>query len=165
MNINLRAVEPSDVDFLMQWENDPELWIYSDTIAPLSRKILLEYANNYDADVFKAGQLRLMVTNDDSTVGIADLYNVEPLHSRAMVAIFISPQHRKKGIATSAINQLATLASRHLCLHHLFAEIETSNFPSLMLFEKCGFHIIASMPEWRRTSFGFVDVNIVRKIL
>ena len=38
--ITLRALEPTDLDMLYQWENDTALWVVSDTIAPYSRKAL-----------------------------------------------------------------------------------------------------------------------------
>ena len=60
--LHLRALEPSDADFMYEVENDAQAWRYSDTIAPLSRKILRDYALTYDADPFTAGQLRLIIT-------------------------------------------------------------------------------------------------------
>ena len=40
----LRAVEPIDADFMFEVENDPLAWRYSDTVAPLSRRQLRDYA-------------------------------------------------------------------------------------------------------------------------
>ncbi len=57
--ITLRAVEPTDVDCLYIWENDPSLWPHGSTRAPLSRFQLSEYATGYDADPYSARQLRL----------------------------------------------------------------------------------------------------------
>ena len=34
--IELRAVEPEDLDALYRWENDSSLWIYGSTVSPLS---------------------------------------------------------------------------------------------------------------------------------
>jgi len=39
-NINLRALEPSDLDVLYNWENDTSIWKVSQTIAPFSKNIL-----------------------------------------------------------------------------------------------------------------------------
>ena len=41
--ITLRALEPTDLDMLYQWENDTALWVVSDTIATYSRKALWQY--------------------------------------------------------------------------------------------------------------------------
>ena len=74
--LNIRALEPGDADFMYEVENDSSAWRYSDTVAPLSRRILRDYALNYDADPFSAGQIRLIVTEEgnNTPVGIVDLY-------------------------------------------------------------------------------------------
>ena len=36
-NLTLRALEPSDVDFFYEWENNEKLWHLSNTITPFSR--------------------------------------------------------------------------------------------------------------------------------
>ena len=38
--IELRAVEPEDLDALYRWENDSSLWIYGSTVSPFSRYLL-----------------------------------------------------------------------------------------------------------------------------
>ena len=42
-NINLRALEPSDLDVLYNWENDTSIWKVSQTIAPFSKNILAKF--------------------------------------------------------------------------------------------------------------------------
>ena len=59
--VNLRALEPTDIDLLYQWENDTSLWTVTDTMAPYSRKLIWQYLNQFDGDVFQTCQLRLMV--------------------------------------------------------------------------------------------------------
>lgn len=59
--VRLRALEPEDVDRLYIWENDRDMWPFGGTRAPLSRHQLWEYATNYDANPFAAGQLRLII--------------------------------------------------------------------------------------------------------
>ena len=38
--VQLRALEPEDIDFLYQLENDQTLWEVSETQAPFSRQLL-----------------------------------------------------------------------------------------------------------------------------
>ncbi len=38
--VRLRALEPSDVEILYQWENDPAVWGVSHTLLPFSRHTL-----------------------------------------------------------------------------------------------------------------------------
>ena len=44
--IVLRALEPEDLDFLYQLENDSSIWEVSNTTTPYSRFILKQYLDN-----------------------------------------------------------------------------------------------------------------------
>jgi diamine N-acetyltransferase len=163
----LRAIEAEDLDYLMEWENDTSLWIYSDTTAPLSKRIIAHYISNYDADVFRSGQLRLMIEekNTGLTMGIIDLYKVDAVNSNAMVGIFIEPRQQRKGYAFDALQILMEYSHDTLGLHQLLAMINADNLPSLHLFRKAGFSDVGFIPDWRRNPMGFVGVNILNKIL
>ena len=58
--IHLRAIEPTDVDCLYQWENDPESWKVSDANAPLSRYAIEQFVLNSHQDIYTTRQLRSM---------------------------------------------------------------------------------------------------------
>ena len=81
----LRPLEAYDADFLYEWENDSSLWMYSDTIAPLSKTLLYDYASNYDTDIFKARQLRLIITMKDDPqrlpIGMIDIFDLDARHN------------------------------------------------------------------------------------
>lgn len=148
--IALRAVEPTDADFMFDVENDPEAWRYGDTIAPISRRIIRDYAVGYDANPFTSGQLRLVVTDKDSgaPAGLVDLYDISCTHRRAFVGIYICRQYRRKGFANDAIHAICNYAKEILMLRKLSAKIEDSNTKSISLFEKSGFSKEASLKDW-----------------
>ena len=62
-SIFLRALEPSDIDFLYQLENEENLWEVSNTITPFSRFILEQYLENSHRDIFDIRQLRLVTVS------------------------------------------------------------------------------------------------------
>ena len=64
--ITLRALEPSDIDLLFQWENDTEIWNVSNTITPFSRYTLEKYVENAHLDIYQVKQLRLMIDVKES---------------------------------------------------------------------------------------------------
>lgn len=164
-SIRLRAIEPEDLDFLCRWENDPAQWDYSDLIAPLSRTQLRNYIETYDPDPFHAGQLRIMISAGDNTpIGIVDLYKVNAVHARAMIGIFIDPEYRHRGIATSVLKRVGTYASQRLGLQQLAAMISADNAPSLALFRKAGYAHTGTLKKWRRLPGGFIDVDIYQFI-
>ena len=106
--IRLTAPEPADLDSLYIWENDPELWPCGDTSAPLSRHQLDEYIAGYDADIFSARQLRLVIrlAATGEAVGTLDITDFNPRDRHARVGIFVAPAFRGRGIALRALSLL-----------------------------------------------------------
>lgn len=160
--ISLRAVEPGDADFMYEVDNDSSAWAYSDTIAPLSRKMLRDYALDYDADPLRCGQLRLIVTENGTgrPVGILDLYEISPLHRRAFTGIYILKDFRRTGYAIEALRQVADYVSRHLRITRLWARIPAANFASAELFRKAGFSQEASLHGWFDAPGPEADLHI-----
>lgn len=146
----LRAVEPADADFMYEVDNDASAWTYSDTIAPLSRKMLRDYALGYDADPFRSGQLRLIVAEKDShkPVGILDLYEISPLHRRAFAGIYICAECRRSGYALEALSAAREYARGMLAISKLWAKIPEGNVPSVNLFQKAGYEVEATLADW-----------------
>lgn len=154
--LHLRALEPSDADFMYEVENDAQAWRYSDTIAPLSRKILRDYALTYDADPFTAGQLRLIITEKDSNnpVGIIDLYDVSQRHLRAFIGIYICKDYRGKGYADETLELIEEYAHNTLHLHQLGAKVEESHSSAEKIFKKRGYEKKGTLDEWLSTPDG-----------
>lgn len=147
--IRLRAVEPEDCDLMLEIENDSSQWESSETLAPLSRRQMLDYALYYDADPFAAGQIRLVVTMPDGMpVGLADLYEISQRHRRAFAAIYILPTMRRRGLALAALDALSRYAFETLGLHQIAARILKKNTSSEALFEKAGYRFCGYLDEW-----------------
>lgn len=154
--LHLRALEPSDADFMYEVENDAEAWRYSDTVAPLSRRLLRDYAMTYDADPFTAGQLRLIITEEGNNrpVGIADLYQVSQRHQRAFVGIYICKNFRGLGYADETLELLEEYALNTLHLHQLGAKVEDNYATSKKIFENRGYELKGQLDEWLSTPDG-----------
>lgn len=166
-NIELRAPEISDADFMYDVENDRDAWLYSDTVAPISRRQLRDYALDYDADPFRAGQLRLIIYDKESgtPLGIADLYDVSQRHQRAFCAIYVTRKYRNSGVASSAIKRMTDYCRNVLLLNRLFAYIDKNNLYSIKVFRNTGFTCESTLKEWIKTSDGFSDVFLMSKKL
>jgi len=157
--IRLRALEPDDLDFLYALENDPSIWGVSDTLVPVSRHALREYLAHATADFYVVRQLRLVVTteNDGRAVGVADLFDFDPLHQRAGVGITILGAERQRGYARQALELLKQHARRVLRLHQLYATVGVDNQGSLQLFRQLGFREVGTRQQWLRTADGWLD--------
>ena len=57
--IKLRKIEPNDLPFLYQWENDAASWADGANHNPLSQQDLRDYIASTTGDIYRDGQLRL----------------------------------------------------------------------------------------------------------
>lgn len=161
MKFRLRALEQRDLPSMLHWENDQSAWEYSDNIAPLSERQAADYIATYDADPFRAGQLRLVLTDDDDyTLGLLDLYAVSALHAHACVGVYIDPDCRRRGLAKEGLRLLCDYAFGTLGLRTLAAFVLPDNNASVRLFTALRFTRSGSLPGWRRTGMHFSDVDI-----
>jgi diamine N-acetyltransferase len=150
--VTLRALEPDDLEFLFQLENDPELWAVSDVLpAPISRHALREYLRHAAASLAEVGQMRLIISNEESrAVGTLDLFEYSALHQRAGVGITVLKSERRRGYAQAALAALLPYARQALRLHQVYCTVAVTNLASLSLFEKIGFRRVGERQDWLR---------------
>lgn len=149
-DLTLRAVEPSDAQAMWEVETDSSQWVANSMSAPLSRLNLFEYAQNYDANPFSAGQLRLIVElkNQNRPIGIVDLYEISAQNRTSMLGIYILPQYRRQGYATRSIRILEDYCRNILNLRILGAKISEQNRASINLFKSLKFVNTGFLPGW-----------------
>ncbi len=154
LKIILRALEPDDLDFLFQLENDPDLWAASDVLpAPVSRHALREYLRHAAATLAEAGQMRLIISEQTGrAVGTLDLYDYSALHQRAGVGIAVLRRERRRGVAQAALAALLPYARQALRLHQVYCTVATTNRASIRLFKNAGFRRVGVRREWLRTN-------------
>ena len=59
--VNLRALEPEDLDLLYRIENDDELWAVGVTNVPYSRYLLHDFVSSSSGDIYTDKQVRLII--------------------------------------------------------------------------------------------------------
>ena len=157
--INLRALEPEDLEFLYQIENNETFWEVSHTQAPFSKFLLKQYLENAHLDIFEAKQLRLLIENASTKeqIGLIDLFDFNPQHKRAGVGILIHPEYQKNGFASDALSILVKYSFSHLNLHQLYANITSDNSKSISLFTKHNFNKIGLKKDWILSDGNFKD--------
>lgn len=167
-NLQLRALEPADVDLLYQWENNADIWHLSNTLTPFSRFVLEQYVLNAGDDIFTAKQLRLMIdlhTLDPvKTIGCIDMFDFDPINMRAGIGIMIVKEEREKGFASESLDLILDYAFNLLRLHQLYANVIAVNTASLELFKKKHFSVIGIKKEWIRMGDGWADEYVLQLI-
>lgn len=158
--IYLRALEPEDLEFIYEIENNETIWEMSSTQTPYSRFLIRQYLENAHQDIYEAKQLRLVICNqeNDKSIGLIDLFDFNPTHRRSGVGILIYDQeNRGLGYGKEALQLLIDYGKRHLHLHQLYANIAEDNIASIQLFEGQGFSKIGIKKDWNLVGTTFKD--------
>lgn len=158
-HIILRALEPEDLDFLYQIENNESFWEISHTQTPFSKYILRQYLENAHLDIYESKQLRFLIEEKSTKkqVGMIDLFDFNPQHKRAGIGILIHPDFERKGFASETLSILINYSFYHLQLHQLYANISSSNSKSLKLFKKHKFEEVGVKKDWILSEGKFKD--------
>ena len=162
--IKLRKIEPSDLPFLYQWENDATMWADSDTHNPLSRHDLHQYIENTTGDIYQDGQLRLIIEEQPSSsldssshspntsvpgvLGCIDLFDFDARNRKAAIGMYISSEARGKGVGKQAVQLLLEYAFQFLHLRMLYAIISVNNASCLHIYEQSGFTPSSRLINW-----------------
>lgn len=159
-NIFLRALEPQDLDYLYEVENDESLWEVGNSLTPYSRYILEQYIANGYRDIFEVKQLRLVICENTSerAVGFVDLYDFDPEHRRTGIGIVIYPEkEQRKGFAYDSLQLICSYAFNRLNCNQVYAGITADNEGSVALFEKMGFQQNGIKKSWTWAEGMFKD--------
>jgi diamine N-acetyltransferase len=165
-HIYLRALEPEDLDFVYDIENDTSLWALSDTQTPYSRFLIKQYLENAQQDIFEAKQLRLAIcTLEGIAIGLIDVFDFDIKNKRAGIGILIKDEvNRYKGFGKEALDLLVTYCFKTLHLHQVYANISETNSASLNLFENSGFKKIGLKRDWSFDGQQFSNEYILQRI-
>lgn len=155
--IYLRALEPEDLGFLYQVENDEAIWELSHTQAPYSQFVLKQYLSNAHQDIFEAKQLRLVISDyNGKALGMIDLFDFDFKNRRAGVGILVyEPNQRQQGFGREALELLIQYSFNHLNLHQLYCNIAEDNTDSVKLFENQGFKMVGVKKDWIYSNKNF----------
>ncbi len=152
--LRLRKLEPTDLPFLYQWENDASAWADGANHNPLSQQDLRNYIESTTGDIYRDGQLRLIIeetsntlTSNPLTLGCIDLFDFDPRNRRAAIGMYIAPEHRGKGVGKEALRLLEQYAFGHLNLRVLYAVIATKNIACTTLYRSTGY-TSSPLPSW-----------------
>ena len=170
--IRLRKIEPSDLPFLYQWENDASAWADGANHNPLSQQDLRDYIASTTGDIYKDGQLRLIIeqssnplTPNPLTLGCIDLFDFDPRNRRAAIGMYIAPEYRGKGVGREALRLLEEYAFGHLNLRVLYAIISTKNTACTALYRSAGYIPSSPLQAWTLESDAVVWLTSSRPSL
>jgi len=164
--IRLRALEPKDIDFLYDIENDRDLWHLSHTQQPFSAHLLQHYIDQANQDIYAAKQFRfaIEVVDNKQLIGFIDLFDFSPKNKRAGIGIVIHKNYRHKAYGKAALKSVIDYAFNILYLHQVYANISVDNLTSQQLFESMGFVLSGVKKEWNFDGRQYVDEKLYQLI-
>ena len=146
--IHLRKIEPSDLPFLYQWENDASAWPDASVHNPLSRQDLRDYIASTTGDIYADRQLRLIIEENGATMGCIDLFDFDIRNRKAAIGMYVAPEYRGKGVGKQALQMLEEYAFVQLSLRMLYAVIAANNLPCASLYRRAGYTPSSPLPAW-----------------
>lgn len=159
--VKLRALEPADLNVLYELENEQSLWPSSNTHTPYSRFALEQFILSTQNDLFLDRQLRLKAVETsgellgnlaekgkETILGVVDLCNFNPQHSRAEVSIAILKEHRSKGYGKASLSAMVDFVRKNLRIHQLYAIVSVDNIAAQHAFKSAGFEMTGVMKDW-----------------
>jgi len=140
-NVYLRTPVPEDIDFMLEMENNPEIWSVSQTTEPFTRFEIESFIMDKEHDLLKELQQRFVVVlkNSDIPIGSVDLFNYDADNNSAGVGISILKNYRKNTFGSQALRLLVEKAFNKNNLTSLHCSIYDDNIASIRLFESVGF--------------------------
>jgi len=164
--VYLRALEPEDLQFLYELENDTSIWEISGTTTPYAKHVLQLYLDNAHRDIYDVKQLRLCICDTKhKVIGLIDLFDFDPKNNRAGLGIVIKDSaNRNQGKGDESIQLLVDYAFSTLNLHQIFANVAEENVTSIHLFKKLGFEQVGVKKDWILVNGKYKNEILFQKI-
>lgn len=163
--VTLREMQDSDLEFILDWENRPELDYLGDEHEPLTEAQISHFINQSTGDIYTDGQLRLMIDSGNKTIGCIDLFHFDPYNLRAGVGILIADKEdRKSGYAKEALNLLTNYCFEVMNFRQLYCHIPVDNEASLRLFSTSGFEETGRCHDWVKKGNAFIDALFMQRL-
>lgn len=158
-NITLRLADSSDIETIIEWENDYDNWFVSGTTEPYSRDQIKNFIEN-DNDIFAANQCRFMLMLKSDRIGCIDLFDYKPRHGRVGVGVLVDRKYRGKGFAKEAIHLLITFCEQKLKTQMLYADVLSDNTSSIHLFKSVGFKEVGIRKNWAKHDGEYLNQHM-----
>ncbi len=146
--VNLRPIELSDLEHIMEWVNDQEVvGKFNDLGKITTREEEQKYLERIIAS--DKGQLYAIETADGNYVGNIGLHDIDQVRKSARFGLIIGKkQYWGQGYAQSAIQALLEVAFQQQCLQIVWEKFLTTNEKMKHInVDKYGFRIDGILPD------------------
>lgn len=158
----MRPHSKDDAAVTERWINDPEVRPYLNRTTVQYYEEQQEWLGNLPKR--KENHVVLVIVDPEGqAIGSMGLHNINWKDRTATTgAMFGSEQHRNKGVGGWAKMMLLDHAFNVLDLRQIYSEVISFNLRSIAYSKKCGYEIIAKIPEDFAHRGAFYDRVIMR---
>lgn len=124
-----------------------------------------EDGEKWFADHIRDGYPVIVAELEGTVIGWASLSRFRTYsgyNTTAEVSIYVSDNYRHKGVGTTLLNTLISMAGNYHCL---IAVVTENNWASIALHSKCGFIANASFKELGYKNGKYIDITLMSRIL
>lgn len=165
----LRALEMSDLDAMMKYQNEWNLRRWVGVPLPKSRNTIEKWLEKATvSDPWKNGAIHFAVVDKKTGdfLGVTRFYDIKNPHHRASLGLGIhNPANRSKGYGTDTTHVMLWIAFNVLGLHSVYLDTMEHNESAIHVAEKADFKRVGM---FRETEFidgeykGLVYLDILR---
>ncbi len=139
----LRKITKDDSKFLYESLNIPKVNEYL-SLGPLlsmdhSRRLIKSYLKYWDEYSQFTYVVELFNNENFNTIGCTSLWNLNWVHQRAEIGIWLVPNCFNRKIGGRVVELVKIIAFNHLKLHRLEAHTAIQNLSAVRMFIKAGF--------------------------
>lgn len=163
MRVYLRALELSDVEYLVKWRNDPEVTsslggntffvsVYRE--ADWIKNAILNDTVNL--------RLSICLVENDLHIGIVNLTSISWINRSAEFSIMLGDKSQwGKGLGAEATKLMLKHAFEELNLHRVYLTVRNDNASAIKLYKKAGFKQEGIMRESVFKNNKYVTMNLM----
>ncbi|WP_336327930.1 GNAT family N-acetyltransferase [Halovenus sp. HT40] len=154
--VRLRPIERDDLSFLSEHRNDPRVWRSLGWPKPENHS---QEETFFEETVCDDQSTDLLVTVDDSPVGMVSFNSEATDHDRAELGYWIAPTEQGTGYATDAVRTLVEYGFQQRGFHRIEAEVFERNDASRAVLDRLGFTHEATIREKQWIDGEYRDVE------
>ena len=144
----LRALTLSDLDRVLGWHNNPELYA---TLGGHYRYVSREAESEWFRRRLEArDEVNLAICRAEGQEHIGNIYlrNIDWVHRNAELHIFLAEEkHRGRGYGSAAVRLLVKYAFEDLGLMRVYLHTLARNSAAIKSYRKCGFNLEGTLKK------------------
>jgi len=164
-NLYLRKVSKDDIAFFFQSLKNRDMTNYL-SLGPLtsyehSKRLIKNYLKSWEKYIQFNYVIELRENQKITRIGSVSLWNINWIHQRSGIGIWILPKFWERGIGTKTITLVKIIGFNHLNMNRIEAQIAMKNDRSIKMFKKCGFFEEGTLKRYLNINGEFQDALLL----